>query len=598
MPTAMGGSICSSRTARHVSVDTTSARPPDKREPRFWNRLYRNLGGWTFEDATARSGLAGTRYDFGAAAADYDNDGDVDLHVTGLGGNTLYRNDGSGTFTDVTASAGAAVSGWSSSAAFLDYDHDGRLDLYVGRYLAWSWDANPVCTSADGTTRAYCHPRQFAPVPAVLLRNNGNGTFSDTSAASGIAAHPGKALGAAIHDYDRDGRIDLFVANDSMQQFLFRNTDRAAFQEIALQAGVAYDDDGRSFAGMGADVEDYDNDGWPDVIVTTLSLERYALFRATGRGGFEYASHASGIGRATLQGSGWGTKFVDFDNDGRRDLFVAQGHVLDTVTRARQGFDYLQPPLMLRNDPSTPLGAGASFADVSASLGPAFARPAAGRGAAFADLDDDGDIDIVIANLDAAPVLLRNEGGNARPLADGVTAGHAVEPAGHRRRRDHRGRAGSPAVRDLLDRIELSVRKRSSRALRARRREDRAARRSALAERRAAGAEGRGNRPHRRDRRAGRTVNESGQHPTSNSQLPSGSIEPFGSGTALRACRGNFHPFPRISRFGSCPPPLVGSVAGDELWRGLAVARVDTRARGGGRVGGWKLIKCPAPVRA
>ena len=405
-----------------LSVDTTSARPPDKREPRFWNRLYRNLGGWTFEDVTARSGLAGTRYDFGAAAADYDNDGDVDLHVTGLGGNTFYRNDGRGTFTDVTAPAGAEVSGWSSSAAFLDYDHDGRLDLYVGRYLAWSWDVNPVCTSADGTTRAYCHPRQFAPVPAALLRNNGNGTFSDTSAASGIAAHPGKALGAAIHDYDRDGRIDLFVANDSMQQFLFRNSDRAAFQEIALQAGVAYDDDGRSFAGMGADVADYDNDLWPDVIVTTLSLERYALFRATGRGGFEYASHASGIGRATLQGSGWGTKFVDFDNDGRRDLFVAQGHVLDTVTRARQGFDYLQPPLMLRNEgpstplgtgPSTPLRAGPSFADVSASLGPAFARPAAGRGAAFADLDDDGDIDIVIANLDAAPVLLRNEGGNA-----------------------------------------------------------------------------------------------------------------------------------------------------------------------------------------
>ena len=160
--------------------------------------------------------------------------------------------------------------------------------------ICWTWDANPVCTSADGTGRAYCHPRQFAPVPAVLLRNNGNGTFIDTSAASGIAAHPGKALGAAIHDYDRDGRIDLFVANDSMQQFLFRNTDRATFQEIALQAGVAYDDDGRSFAGMGADVEDYDNDGWPDVIVTTLSLERYALFRATGRGGFEYASHATG----------------------------------------------------------------------------------------------------------------------------------------------------------------------------------------------------------------------------------------------------------------------------------------------------------------
>jgi hypothetical protein len=389
-----------------ISADTTSARPPDKREPRFWNRLYRNLGGWKFEDVTERSGLAGTRYDFGAAVADYDNDGDIDLHVTGLGGNTLFRNNGNGTFTDVTNAVGAAVPGWSSSAAFVDYDHDGRLDLYVGRYLAWTWESNLVCPSADGTGRAYCHPKQFAPVASVLLRNNGDGTFSDVSAPSGIAAHPGKALGVAIHDYDRDGWIDLFVANDSMQQYLFRNTGQGTFVEVALEAGVAYDDDGRSFAGMGTDMEDYDNDGWPDVIVTTLSLERYALYRATGAGRFEYASHTAGIGRATLQNSGWGTKFVDFDNDGRRDLFVAQGHVLDTVSRTRQGFDYLQPPLMLRNQDT-------SFVDVSASLGPAFTRPAAGRGAAFADLDDDGDIDVVIANLDAEPAVLRNDGGNA-----------------------------------------------------------------------------------------------------------------------------------------------------------------------------------------
>jgi enediyne biosynthesis protein E4 len=389
-----------------ISADTTSARPPDKRDPRFWNRLYRNLGDWKFSDVTDRSGVAGTRYDFGAAAADYDNDGDVDLHVTGLGGNTLFRNDGSKGFTDVTMPAGAAVPGWSSSAAFVDFDHDGWLDLYVGRYLAWTWESNPVCATADGTGRSYCHPRQFAPVASVLLRNNRDGTFSDVSAASGIGAHPGKALGVAIHDFDRDGWVDIFVANDSMRQYLFRNTGQRAFVEVALEAGVAYDDDGRSFAGMGVDAEDYNNDGWPDVIVTALSLERYALFRAVGRGRFEYGSHATGVGGTTLQNSGWGTKFADFDNDGRRDLFVAQGHVLDTVSRARQGFDYLQPPLLLRNQDS-------SFVDVSASLGPAFARPAAGRGAAFADLDDDGDVDIVVANLDGPPTLLRNDGGQA-----------------------------------------------------------------------------------------------------------------------------------------------------------------------------------------
>ena len=388
-----------------IGTGTTTTRPPDKREPRFWNRLYRNLGEWKFEDVTERAGLAGTRYDFGAAVADYDNDGDSDLHVTGFAGNTLYRNNGNGTFTDVTTTSGTSVPGWSSSAAFVDYDHDGRLDLYVGRYLAWSWESNLACSSSDGSGRAYCHPKHFEPVPGVLLRNNGDGTFRDDSAGSGIAAHSGKALGVAIHDYDRDGWIDLFVANDSMQQFLFRNSGRGTFTEVALSAGVAFDDNGRSFAGMGMDVEDFDNDGWPDVFVTALSLERYALYHAVGNGRFEYASHSTGVGAATLQRSGWGTKFVDFDNDGRRDLFVAQSHVLDTVSRPRQGFDYLQPLLMLRNDLR-------SFIDVSSSLGPAFSKPAAGRGAAFGDLDDDGDVDIVVANLDAEPAVLRNEGGS------------------------------------------------------------------------------------------------------------------------------------------------------------------------------------------
>lgn len=389
-----------------AAITVDAAAPPDKRDSRFWNRLYRNLGEWRFEDVTARAGLAGTRYDVGAAAADYDNDGDTDLLVTGVGGLTLYRNDGSGIFEDVTERAQATVPGWSSSAAFLDYDNDGWLDIYVGRYLEWRWDTNPLCLASDGTSRAYCHPRLFPPVPGVLLRNNGDGTFSNRSASSGIGAYAGKALGVAIHDYDRDGWTDLFVANDSMAQYLFRNTGSGSFAEVALDAGVAYDGDGRSFAGMGTDVQDYDNDGWADIVVTTLSLERYALFRATGSGRFEYASHTSGLAAATIRSSGWGTKLVDLDNDGRRDLFVAQGHVLDTVSRARQGFDYLQPPLMLRNT-------GAAFVDVSASLGAVFARPAAGRGAAFGDIDNDGDIDVVVANLDSAPVLLRNDGGNA-----------------------------------------------------------------------------------------------------------------------------------------------------------------------------------------
>ncbi|MGH9161284.1 MAG: CRTAC1 family protein [Vicinamibacteraceae bacterium] len=389
-----------------IDAQMTSARQPDKRDARFWNRLYRNRGDGTFVDVTTKAGVAGHRYDFGAAVADVDNDGDADLYVTGYGGNTLYRNRGDGTFADVTFEAGVGADGWSASAAFVDYDQDGWVDLFVGRYLSWSWEANIPCPAPDGTGRAYCHPQQFPPIANLLYRNNRDGTFSDVSRESGIAALEGKALGVALNDYDGDGWVDLFVANDSMRQFLFRNAGEGMFVEVALDAGTAYDEDGRAFAGMGTDFEDYDNDGRPDLIVTTLSLEHYALYRNAGNGRFDYATHTTGVGRATALLSGWGTKFVDFDNDTDRDLFVAQGHVLDGVTRARQGYDYLQPPLMLRND-------GGSFVDVSAALGPPFARAAAGRGAAFGDLDDDGDIDIVVANLDSPPAVLRNDGGNA-----------------------------------------------------------------------------------------------------------------------------------------------------------------------------------------
>jgi hypothetical protein len=406
-----------------AAIDTgmTSGRAPDKRPPQFWNRLYRQTGDGRFTDVTAAAGVAGHRYDFGAAAGDIDNDGHVDLYVTGYGGNTLFRNRGDGTFADVSSAAGVAASGWSSSAAFIDYDHDGWLDLFVGRYLTWSWEANIACPAADGSGRAYCHPRQFPPVSNVLLRNNGDGTFRDVSRRSGIGAHEGKALGVAIDDYDADGRVDIFVANDSMRQFLFRNLGDGTFTEVAVAAGAAFDEDGRTFAGMGTDFGDYDNDGRPDLIVTTLSLERYALFHNDGPDGFSYATHTSGVGQATARGSGWGTRFLDVDNDGDRDLFVAQGHVLDTVSRARQGFDYEQPLLLLRND-------GGRFTDVSRDMGTSFQRPGAGRGAAVGDLDNDGDLDIVVSNLDGSPVVLRNDhtGSNAlRVRLRGTMSNHA-----------------------------------------------------------------------------------------------------------------------------------------------------------------------------
>ena len=396
----------------------TSARAPDKREPRFWNRLYRQAADGRFVDVTAATGVGGHRYDFGVATGDVDNDGDTDLYVTGYGGNTLYRYGGNGTFTDVSTAAGVAASGWSSSAAFIDYDHDGWLDLFVGRYLGWTWDGNVACPSGDGAGRAYCHPRQFPPGANLIFRNNRDGTFRDVSRSAGIASHEGKALGVAIDDYDGDGRTDIFVANDSMRQFLFRNVGDGTFSEGALAAGVAFDEDGRSFAGMGTDFGDYDGDGRPDLIVTTLSLERYALFHNDGPGGFTYATNTSGVGAATARAAGWGVRFLDYDNDGDRDIFVAQGHVLDTVSQAKQGFGYEQPLLLLRND-------GGRFGDVSGEMGPVFRKAGAGRGAAIGDLDNDGDLDIVVGNLDGTPIIVRNDIAGGRSLRVTIPPGLA-----------------------------------------------------------------------------------------------------------------------------------------------------------------------------
>ncbi len=385
-----------------IDAQMTSARRPDKSAPRFWNRLYRQVAPWQFEDVTERAGVAGRSYDFGVAVADYDNDGDPDLLVTGYGGSVLHRNEGDGTFRDVTTAAGLAGDGWPSSAGFVDYDGDGHLDLFVARYLEWQWESNVECREAGSGERSYCHPKHFAPVASALYRNRGDGTFADVSAPTGVGASKGKALGVAFSDVDRDGRIDIIVANDSTGQFLFRNTG-GRFEETALESGMAYDEDGRSFSGMGIDVADYDNDTWPDVVVTTLSRERYALFRNTGRGQFAYATHTSGLGAITELLAGWGTRWIDVDHDGDLDLFVAQGHVMDTLTKARTGVDSRQPPLLVRND-------AGRFTDASHLLGAAARQPRAGRGAAFGDIDNDGDVDIVVANLDEGPTLLRNDG--------------------------------------------------------------------------------------------------------------------------------------------------------------------------------------------
>ncbi|MDQ6705473.1 MAG: CRTAC1 family protein [Acidobacteriota bacterium] len=379
---------------------------PDKSDRRFWNRLYHQNGDGTFTDVTGKAGLTGmpeNRYGMGVAVGDFDNDGFEDLYVTGYGGNTLYRNNGDGTFTNVTARAGVAAAGWSASAGFFDYDNDGKLDIFVCRYVEWSFNNNNYCGEKKPGGRAYCHPDNFRGVTNILYHNNGDGTFTDVSQKAGIANPNSKSLGVAFADFDGDGWSDIYVANDSVQCFLYRNNHDGTFTDVSLTAGVGYNEDGKTFAGMGTDFADYDNDGWPDIVVTDLSNERYMLFRNNRDGTFVDATDQSGLGRATLAYSGWSTRFLDYDNDGWKDLFVAQGHVMDTIESTAPNLRYLQPPLLLRN-------VAGRFTKVQA--GPAFDSSWAGRGAAFGDIDNDGDIDIVVANVNQKAYVLRNEGGN------------------------------------------------------------------------------------------------------------------------------------------------------------------------------------------
>jgi enediyne biosynthesis protein E4 len=392
-------------------------RLPDKSDPVYWNRLYQQTRSGTFVDVTEKAGLSGAlqnAYGMGIAVGDYDNDGFEDVYVTNYGGNTLYRNNGDGTFKDVTERAGVRAGGWSTSAGFFDYDNDGKLDLFVARYVDWSFSKNRYCGEKKEGYRAYCHPDNFEPVTNILYHNQGDGTFADVSSKSRLDASSGKGLGVAFADYDDDGFVDVYVANDSVQSFLFHNNGNGTFEEVGLLAGVGFTEDGKTFAGMGVDFSDYDNDGRPDVFVTDLSNERYRLFRHSGAGGFRDVSDATGVGGATLPFSGWSTRFVDYDNDGWKDIFVAQGHVMDTIEKTAPNLKYLQPPLLLRNE-------SARFVRVAA--GDVFQQEWAGRGAAFGDLDNDGDIDIVLSNVGQNAVVLRNEGGNQNRWLQIRTAG-------------------------------------------------------------------------------------------------------------------------------------------------------------------------------
>jgi hypothetical protein len=377
-----------------------------KENPGHWNRLFRNVGEFRFRDVTAEAGVAGESYATGAAAADYDNDGHVDLFVAGVERNQLFRNLGNGRFEDVTARAGIGSYRWSVAAGWLDYDNDGRLDLFVVNYVDWTPATNRFCGDRARNLRVYCHPKHYTGLPNGLFRNRGDGTFEDVSAASGIGKHVGKGMSVAFADYDADGFTDVFVTNDAVPDFLFRNRGNGTFEEVGLLAGVAVPAHGRPVSSMGVDFRDFDNDGRPDLNVTALTGETFPLFKNENGSFFRDVTYGSGLGAASIKLSGWGNAFADLDNDGYKDLATANSHANDRIEEFESA-SYRQPNAIFRN-------VNGRFEDVSSGAGADFSQARANRGLGVGDFDNDGRLDLVITVLGDRAQLLRNvsEGAN------------------------------------------------------------------------------------------------------------------------------------------------------------------------------------------
>jgi hypothetical protein len=373
---------------------------------KYWNRLFHNNHDGTFTDVTEKAGLAGAGYGMGVAVGDYDNDGHPDIFIANVTGNQLFHNNGDGTFTEVTEKAGlsgAKLNGnkmWSVGAGWFDYNNDGLLDLFVVNYCQWEVNKDPYCAVKNGV-RAYCHPKQYAPLHNTLYRNNGDGTFTDVSQETGIAQLEGKGMSVSFADYDGDGFLDAFVANDTTPAFLFHNLKGRKFEEVGVSAGVAYAPDGGALSGMGSDFRDVNNDGLPDIWYTAVERETFPMLINQGGGSFVDQSALNGL-RSTADMSGWGMGMFDFDNDGWKDLFAARSNVMDNISLLSPSRTYEEPNTVFRN-----LGNG-KFEDVSTSAGPDFQLKAAHRGVAFGDLDNDGRIDGVVSVLGGAVELFHN----------------------------------------------------------------------------------------------------------------------------------------------------------------------------------------------
>lgn len=373
-------------------------------QPALRNALYHNNRDGTFTDVTDKAGVGSGGYGQGVSVGDYDGDGFPDMYLTQYGKSILYHNNGDGTFADVTEKAGVAAPGWASSAVWFDYDNDGRLDLFVCRFVDFDKSKNKFCGNRETGQRYYCIPRVYDPMPSWLFHNNGDGTFTDVSNRSDIGKSLGKAWGVVATDINNDGWMDLFVANDTVANFLFANRGKGQFEEIGLQADVGYSADGRARSGMGVDSADYDQDGWMDLFVSNVDQEMYALYHNEHDEVFDDMAVATGIGMTTRLMSGWGAKFFDYDNDGDLDLFLANGHPDDRIEERYSQVKYKEPMLLFRNN-------GKGFQNVSDTAGPVFTQSFAARGMAIGDFNNDGAVDVLVSVNNAAPVLLKNNAG-------------------------------------------------------------------------------------------------------------------------------------------------------------------------------------------